>query len=201
MRMGSTEPSIDLGPACRTVADLLDGVKDDHLSGPAPCWGDVGGLLDHLMGLTLAFTWAARKDWPADASGDDVPDPAITNLDPRWRTVLLERLETLAQVWRDPAAFEGMTKAGGVDLPGAVTAAVALDEVVLHGWDLARGTGQPYEVDPASTAVVLDFVTQAADLPNKIFGPPVPTPADAPAFVRALGLAGRDPSWTPPTHR
>ena len=30
-----------------------------------------------------------------------------------------------------------MTEAGGVTMPGEVTGLVALDEVVLHGWDLA----------------------------------------------------------------
>jgi uncharacterized protein (TIGR03086 family) len=195
--MSNSEPTIDLGPACRAVAELLDGVKDDQLTGPAPSWGDVAALLDHLMGLTLAFIWAARKEWPAGASGDDAPEAGAASLDPQWRTVLPERLETLAQAWRDPAAFEGMTKAGGVDLPGAVTAAVALDEVVLHGWDLARATGQRYDVDPASVAVVLEFVTGAAEMPNPIFGPPLTVSDDEPAFTRAVALAGRDPSWTP----
>ena len=195
--MASTEPTIDLGPACRTVAGLLDGVKDDRLNDPAPSWDDVAGLLDHLMGLTLAFTWAARKEWPEGASGDDAPVPGGANLDPRWRTLLPQRLEALAEAWRDPAAFEGMSKAGGVDLPGAVAAAVALDEVVLHGWDLARATGQPYDVDAASTAVVLGFVKQAAELPHDIFGPAVAVPDDAPDFALALGLSGRDPNWTP----
>jgi uncharacterized protein (TIGR03086 family) len=195
--MTSTEPTIDLTPACRTVAALVDGVKDEHLSRPAPAWKDVATLLEHLIGLTSAFTWAARKEWPDGRTGDDAPSPSAAALDPRWRTVLPQQLETLAQAWRQPEAFGGITKAGGVEMPGAVTAAVALDEVVMHGWDLARATGQPYDVDPQSAAVVLEFVEQARDLPNDIFGPAVVVPHDAPAFTRALGLAGRDPNWTP----
>ncbi len=39
-----------------------------------------------------------------------------------------------------------MTKAGGVDLPGEVAGLVALDELVVHGWDVARATGQAYDV-------------------------------------------------------
>jgi uncharacterized protein (TIGR03086 family) len=75
-------------------------------------------------------------------------------------------------------------------------------ELVLHGWDLARATGQPFTCDPASTAAVLAF-TSASAQPEQAagregpFGPVVDVPEDAPAFDRALGFAGRDPAWTP----
>jgi uncharacterized protein (TIGR03083 family) len=48
---------LDLHPAARELARVLDGVTDDHLGGPTPCPGySVGALLDHVCGLTLAFT-------------------------------------------------------------------------------------------------------------------------------------------------
>jgi hypothetical protein len=48
---------IDLGPAAHEVARLLDGVDDDRLTDPTPCPDyPLGALLDHLMGLCLAFT-------------------------------------------------------------------------------------------------------------------------------------------------
>jgi uncharacterized protein (TIGR03083 family) len=59
---------IDLEPASSQVARLLDGVTDDQMAAPTPCPGyRVAALLDHLMGLSMAFTWAARG-WspPAD---------------------------------------------------------------------------------------------------------------------------------------
>ena len=51
----------DLGPAARRVSALLEGVDDDALGRPTPCEYDVATLLDHLDGLALAFTLAARK--------------------------------------------------------------------------------------------------------------------------------------------
>jgi hypothetical protein len=49
---------------------VLDGVTDDHLDGPTPCPGySVGALLDHVCGLTLAFTWAAEKSTAEHAVG------------------------------------------------------------------------------------------------------------------------------------
>jgi uncharacterized protein (TIGR03086 family) len=200
----ATVPTFDHAPAAAAVSRLLDGVNDKQLSGPTPCTGlPVAALLDHLMGLSLAFTWAARKSTATEGGGTR-PGPqtvSAEHLDPDWRTELPRRLQDLVAAWRDPAAWEGMTEAGGVPLTGEAAAVVALDELVLHGWDLARATGQGYDCDPVSTAIVLDFVTQAAraeqaQLRNGLFGPVVPVPADAPAFDRALGLAGRDPAWS-----
>jgi uncharacterized protein (TIGR03086 family) len=92
-----------------------------------------------------------------------------------------------------------MTRAGGVDLPGAVAAAVATDELVIHGWDLARATGQDYDPDPAALRMCHDFLLAAADDPSRgsIFGPVVPVPSDAGLLDRAVGLSGRTPDWRP----
>jgi uncharacterized protein (TIGR03086 family) len=196
---------IDLDPAAREVTRLLDGVRDDRLGDPTPCSeSDVATLLDHLMGLSLAFAWAARKSVPAEAAGGaSGPVPATAeHLDPRWRAILPERLRDLVAAWRDPAAWEGMTEAGGVTMPAEVMGVVALDELVLHGWDLARATGQDFHCDAASTAAVLEF-TRASTRPEAaanregLFGPVVPVPDGAPALDRALGYAGRDPAWSP----
>jgi uncharacterized protein (TIGR03086 family) len=197
-------PALDLGPPAREVIGLLDGVADDRLGDPTPCADtSVAGLLDHLMGLSLAFTWAARKTTAAENLGGADPQSAAQQLDPGWRTELPRRLDDLVAAWRDPAAWDGMTEAGGVRMTAEQTAAVAVDELVLHGWDLARATGQPFHCDPVSTEVVLAFTTEAARPENAgnregLFGPVVDVPQDTPAFERALGLAGRDPGWQPP---
>lgn len=194
-------PTLDLDPAAGEVIRLLDGVTDDDLTAPTPCAGrSVAALLDHLLGLSLAFTWAARKT--TEAGGSAGPSADAERLDPDWRTVLPGRLRELVAAWRDPAAWEGTSEAGGVTMPAAMMGVVALDELVLHGWDLARATGQPFRCDPASTAAVLEF-TAASARPEEaagragLFGPVVAVPEDAPPLDRALGFAGRDPGWTP----
>jgi uncharacterized protein (TIGR03086 family) len=197
-------PNLDLGPAADEVSRLLDGVSDAQMADPTPCEGTpVAGLLDHLMGLSLAFTWAARKSTATEGGGNQPgPSAVAEHLDPDWRALLPERLDGLAQAWRDPSAWEGMAEAGGVTMPAEVIATVALDELVLHGWDLARATGQPFDCDPASTQAVLGFTTMSAQpeqaaMREGLFGPVVDVPEGASAFDRALGFAGRDPAWTP----
>jgi uncharacterized protein (TIGR03086 family) len=195
-----TAVALDLEPAARRVARLLDGVSDDQLAAPTPCADtSVAALLDHFVLLTAAFRDTARK-----VPGRDGPPPQASaeHLDPRWRTTLPRQLDELVAAWREPTAWEGMAQAGGVSLPAPVMATVALDELVLHGWDLARATGQPYEPDPASVQAVFEF-TSAMSGPEHLesreglFGPVVEVAADAPLFDRALGFSGRDPGWTP----
>jgi uncharacterized protein (TIGR03086 family) len=190
---GMTLP--DLGPAARRLAALLDGVPDSALGSPTPCEDNsVATLLDHIVGLAEGLQAAARKE-PTGA-----PQASAEHLDPDWRTILPPRLDALAAAWREPGAGEGMTSAGGVELPATVAAAVTLDELVIHGWDLARATGQPYEPEPAEVAAIMPFLEQFGSgegVPG-LFGPMVPVPDDAPIFDRALGLSGRDPAWRAP---
>ncbi|GAA0536488.1 TIGR03086 family protein [Saccharopolyspora subtropica] len=185
----------DLGPAAQCLAGLLSNTTDAQLSAPTPCREySVGDLIDHLNGLSLAFTAAAGKDRAATAGG---PSGDADRLPGDWRTRIPRQLTELAEAWRDPAAWEGMTQAGGFELPGAVAGRVAMNELVVHGWDLARATGQPYSCDAASMTTALEFAAEVAaePAPAGMFDPPVKVSADAEPLDRLIGLTGRDPAW------
>lgn len=188
----------DFEPATRLTASVVAAVSEDDLDGPTPCPEyAVRDILAHIDGLSLAFAAAATKDL-GDMT-NTAPDSASFTLNDGWRERIPAQLEALAQAWRVPSAWVGMTRAGGVDMPGEVAGLVALDEVVLHGWDLAKGTGQAYEPDPASAAVVHGFLTESrkGEVPESLYGPVVAINDDAATFDHALGLAGRDPAWQP----
>ncbi|MFB8249387.1 TIGR03086 family metal-binding protein [Streptomyces sp. NPDC055952] len=195
---GTTGPVLDLGPQTEVLARLAAGIADEQLAGPTPCPDyAVRHLLGHLLGLTVAFRDAGRKD--LGVTTDTSPGSALPDLTPGWREDLPKALAELADAWRDPAAWTGATRAGGVDLPGDVAGLVATDELVVHGWDLARATGQDYAPDPAALRVCHDFLAAGVDDPGRgqIFGPVVPVAPEASALERAVGLSGPDPGWTP----
>ncbi|MFJ9149238.1 TIGR03086 family metal-binding protein [Streptomyces sp. NPDC102270] len=193
-----TGTTIDFEPQSGIIARLADAVTDERLADPTPCPDfAVRNLLGHLLGLAAAFRDAARKD--LGVTTDTPPTDSVPDIGPGWRQELPKVLDELAEAWRDPAAWTGMTRAGGVDLPAEVAAAVAIDELVVHGWDLARATGQAYEPDPAALRACYDFLLASAEDPSRdaIFGPIVPVAQDAPLLDRAIGLSGRNPGWTP----
>jgi len=192
---------IDLAPATTALSSLIGGVEQRQLTGPTPCADtSVAALLDHIDGVARGFALAARKEIPASAGPPPPPDAA--NLGHDWQARLPALLGALSEAWHEPSAWEGMTHIGGLEMPGDAAALVALDEVIVHSWDLAVSTSQSYAIDDALARAALDFVaTFAGGNPEGVpglFGPAVPVPADAPVLWRLIGLTGRDPAWQPP---
>ncbi len=187
---------LDLEPPASQLITLAEAVTDDMLPAPTPC-GDytVRDLLAHVMGLTIAFRDAAAK--AGTSAQDAVPGRAA--LDDDWRDQLPGRLLAMAAAWHAPQAWEGLTKVGGGTMPAPIVGQAGLNELVIHGWDLARATGQPYGCDEASAHASAEFLSlaSAAAEPGQRgpFGPAVDVPPGAPVLVRAIGLSGRDPQW------
>jgi uncharacterized protein (TIGR03086 family) len=186
---------VDLHPAAERLAGLVENLPEAALDRPTPCEHySVAALLEHLHGSVLAFRAAAAKSpLPGGPGGD------AARLVADWRTRIPSDARALADDWSHPAAWEGMTAAGGVDLPGEVAGIVGLDELVIHGWDLAKATGQPAGYDGPGLDEVLRLVTEfRGGGIEGLFGPAVPIPDDAPVLDRILGVSGRDPGWLPP---
>ena len=194
--------TVDLGPAAQRLADLVARVTDDELGNSTPCPAyTVGDLVEHVGGLALAFTAAANKD--SNEYNDREPPPGNADrLGDDWRTRIPRDLATLAQAWRQPQAWTGMTRIAGSDTPSPIVGLSAADELVVHGWDVARATGQPYDPEPAVLQAAQSFLAMFAS-PNAPAGPEVPfgpsrtVPDDVPLLDRVLALAGRDPGWSP----
>ncbi|MDQ6696026.1 MAG: TIGR03086 family metal-binding protein [Actinomycetota bacterium] len=187
---------IDLRPAADRMAGVATSVEPQDLAGASPCPDmSVGDLLDHVLMLTEVFTGVAQK-YPGVAPPGS---PSAANLPGEWREELRRRLGALVEAWSDPSAWDGIASVAGSDLPATVAGMVVLDELVVHGWDIATATGQPYDVTGSEIEAAAQFVSSfPAPRNGSLFGPVVEVDDGAPPLDRLLGQTGRDPAWRPP---
>jgi uncharacterized protein (TIGR03086 family) len=184
-----------MATAARAALDVARNVKADQLSLPTPCtdW-DVRTLLNHIM-FWSAFRseMAARKETPPSEQEGEV-DYVIDG----WLGTFERQLNRAVAAWAEPGALQGETGLAGGSSPAPLIATMIVGELVVHGWDLARATGQELAVAPEVAEVthagVVDFAEQAREY--HIFGDPVPVPEYAPLLTRTLALTGRDPAWS-----
>ena len=129
------------------MATLRAACPTANLGGVTPCPAyTLGDLLDHVGGLAIAFTAAARKaDLPGGSQG---PSGDASRLEEGWATTACPRPRCPGRRLGRPRGVDRTAVAGGVEMPADVAGLVALDEPSLHGWDVARASGQPYDVDP-----------------------------------------------------
>jgi uncharacterized protein (TIGR03086 family) len=193
-------PNPDLQPAADRMSHLLSAIPDGAMGAPTPCSElPVGALIDHVGGGAKVFTASARKKI-GDLTAQP-PDPRAEILEPGWRDRIAADLAALADAWKAPEAWDGMTQVGGRDLPGAMAGRMALGELVIHGWDIAQATGQPFDFDAAALSEIESTMQQVrggndGEIPG-LFGPVVLISGDASTLDRALSLTGRDPAWSP----
>jgi uncharacterized protein (TIGR03086 family) len=187
---------IDLGPAAQRMTDLIRAIPDDLLDAPTPCAAyALGDLLDHVSALTAGLTAAANR-----TSLPEGPPTAgdASRLGGDWRTRIPQELAALTEAWRDPMARRGMIKAGGIEMPGEAAALVALEELVIHGWDVARATGQHYACDETALEAVVGFFSLfTQEMRENAYSAPLAVPDEVPLLDTVVALSGRDPSWKP----
>ena len=187
-----------LGEVLGDLAAVAGGIAAGQLHDPTPCTGyDVAQLRDHVTGWleTFAAGFADPGGQAPRASLDGYRPPA----DPA--AAIRDAAATLTRALRDGAASRPL-RLGDSAMPGELALGMILWEYQMHGWDLARATGQAWSPPPAAAAESLAFapgmLTPDYQGEGKPFGPPVPVPDGAPAFDRLLGLSGRDPGWRRP---
>lgn len=188
----------------RRRADAFDrkvaAVRPDQWNNPSPCekWTarevvqhiiDMHGVIPRQLDRTLSAAPSVDEDPVAafrSARADVeaiLDDPSLASLECETPTGRMMAEEHIDQV---PSA----------DLP-------------LHGWDLARATGQDDTMDPADveyhwsaiTALPVDLLekyrTPGAFGPGvEVFGPEVRIEEGASPQDRLLGFIGRDPRWS-----
>ena len=192
--METTNLSAEMAAAAAEAARVVGGVPEGSLQTPTPCgdW-DLRTLLNHTI---LWTSYSAERR----AHGESV-DEALMNkdftADPGFREDYARQIRKAIDAWGDPAAWEGDRDMMGSPTPAADIGAMLLMETALHGWDVARATGQEFSADDTTAAALLHIVAPQAELFRQYqgFADPIQPPPNATVFERALTLSGRDPGW------
>jgi uncharacterized protein (TIGR03086 family) len=179
---------IDLKPACKQMTELVSAIEYEQLAALTPCIEyTVGDLIDHVDLVVQGAT--------ALALGSQLPDAGYSHLEPDWQDTVIQHVQALGKAWDDPAAWEGTGNVPGSDLSNTMWGKITLTELVVHGWDIAKATRQPFDLPEQTLQACLDHV--AVFVPNApvpdLWGPPVEVPTDASLLDRIVAITGRVP--------
>jgi uncharacterized protein (TIGR03086 family) len=168
---------------------LIAGVRDEQWTDPTPCseW-NVRDLVSHVVMGNRLFAGILTGTAPAGP-----PDPALPPAG-------------LARAYQDSAAdlVAAFGRPGVLDqvftvpfgtVPGSAALHLRITEILAHGWDLARATGQPADFPADITEQELAFSagTLGRIPPDRHpFAPSRPVADDAPSIDRLAALLGRE---------
>jgi len=187
--------------AVRASVDAVSAITAADLGRPTPCseW-TLGALLAHMTVQHNGFAAAAAGNgadpgvWKVSAPGPDpVADYAIA-------------AELVIAAFAQPGVLErGFALpeiVPGMEFPAAQAISFHFVDYVVHGWDVARSLGEPYELDADLVEAALPVAAAVPEgerrlRPGAAFRPGLPQPADASPVDRVLAMLGRAPDWTP----
>ena len=196
--MEKTNLSAEMASAAAETARVVNGVptRAEALDAPTPCpdW-DLRTLLNHTI---LWTSYSAERRAHGESVAQDLMDKDFT-ADPGFREDYARQVAKAVEAWSDPRAWEGDRNVMGTATPATEVGAMLIMEMALHGWDVARATGQAYHADEALATALLETVQAQAELFRTYqgFADAMEPKPDAPTFDRALALSGRDPAWQP----
>lgn len=181
----STEP---LEQAIAATRGVLANVDDDQLGDPTPCssWS-VSELINHIVGGQRFFAAGLRGEKPA-GEVDDAAADFVAAFDE-------ESAKTIAGFAADGALDQTYTLPFG-EMPGSAFMGLVTTDTFVHGWDLAKATGQSTDLDPELAEALL--ARAKASIPDAFrgpegapFGPIAEAPAGATAADQLAAFLGR----------
>jgi uncharacterized protein (TIGR03086 family) len=154
----------------------------DKLDGPTPCdkW-DVRTLMNHMLDTQSYFVGAAEGREVSPPS----PNPSARLSDDPVADFERARAETLRTFGK-----EGVIEKTGPSL------GIAFCDQLLHGWDLARATGQDATMPDGLPEAAYQMIHgRLTDEQRKgVFKPEIAAAPSATAQDRLLAYTGRDPA-------
>ena len=189
----NTDPREIHKRAVAQTESIVAAVQSDQLGLPTPCDKyDVRALLSHMVGglNRIAIVGEGGDALAIPARADGVPDDG-------WPDAYRAAAARVRAAWADDARLDAPVTVPWGTVPGRIAVSGYVQEILTHGWDLARATGQPTELDPELASWVLAVARRilppeprGGEIP---FGPVVPVPPDAGLYAQLAGWLGRQP--------
>ena len=170
---------------------VVSNIDTDQFELSTPCtdW-DVEHVLDHLVGGCITFGGGAR----GEKSGA-ISEPG--NLGTDHVSAFRDASRAAAKAFRSADYYKDWDYPWGQSPPDAALH-LALADMTVHGWDLAKATDQGFEPDEDIAEEILGFVTTMLEPEGKMprgnsFAEPVDVGDDVPAVHRLVAYVGRNP--------
>jgi uncharacterized protein (TIGR03086 family) len=182
------ESTMQLARILPAISEVVEGIRQDQLDDPTPCnHFNVHDVLDHMIVLGGTFAYAFRGE-----EAPEITPPAVDGSVPvkEFRSTMDELLDAV----RSPGALERNVSAPFGEVPGDTFARFVAFDGLVHGWDLARATGQDYDPDPEAVAAVDEFARQALTPDMRdgdTFAAETTPPAGAGRLERLIAFSGR----------
>jgi len=181
----------NLERAFASTRSVLANVTPDQLANPTPCqsW-QVRDLINHFVGVS---------GWSADATNTGVAPPAPDTDFTAGDMVAAydEGIARAVDAFGRPGALDKTITLPFGAIPGSVYIGIITSDAFTHGWDLARATGQPTDLDPELAAELLDgarlFIqpTFRGEDGERPFGAEQPAPENASHADALAAFLGR----------
>jgi uncharacterized protein (TIGR03086 family) len=178
------QPLEQLGQLGPLLAGVIGNISAEQLDRPTPCADfTVRGVLEHMIGGATQFAAAFQGVPPTDPPTGDL------------LSVLGPALSHLAAAMSMPGALDRTLATPFGDMTGDVFARYVVLDGLVHGWDLATATGQPYQPPTQLVAAADDFAHTIVDRvrDGRAFGAAVEPSADATPIERLAAFTGRHP--------
>jgi uncharacterized protein (TIGR03086 family) len=183
-------PSEQLQFQTSALQELMGGVKPDQWDNSTPCakW-TVRDLAGHLVGGGMMFAASFRGE--AVQNGGEGETPDVLGDDPAG--ALARMIEDFKSSADAPGAMERDVTLPFATLPAQVALDIAKFDLLVHAWDLAHATGQPFdppaEVVANARATATTIVDRLRD--GDTFRDAVDAPADARPIDQLAAYTGR----------